>query len=419
MIRTKTLKFWKLNKHPFRDDALDEHTMGLFVGRQKALDDLIDAVAHSKLIGIYGTLGAGKSSFLRRLRKELAAEKLANGYVHYSADSENTLFRELLAEVLFLYHKKTLKLKKGTDISIKDELLRMNATVAVAKGANFGGKIKPLVGEIGGDFTEETTKTYAPHDEDSARSSVQILLESANQPVVLILDDFEKLRYETSGETRDYFSILSRFATTLEGFQGEHELVFIASMDDLVIEHVKATQKRKGHFAFSMNHLYELPHLPVDEIVDLIRARLKSVGYRMRISNFLTQEAFWALIIASGRNTRLVIKLMAEAMKHCANRGSDHLISIKDMKFAALDCKVTIDEKALTVATYLSEHKETSAYDDKLREAAQYAKPKGEHATNRQFERKLKEASELVGAEMMKDSGTNKISYKLKPLKWS
>lgn len=392
--------------------------MGLFVGRQKALDDLLDAVAHSKLIGIYGTLGAGKSSFLRRLRQDLDAEKLANGYVHYSADSENTLFRELLAEVLYLYHNKKLKLKKGSDISIADELLRMNATVATAKGANFGGKLKPLIGELGGNLTEATTETYAPHDEDSARSSVQELLESANQPVVLILDDFEKLRYESSGVIRDYFSILSRFATTLEGFQGEHELVFIASMDDIVIEHVEATKKRKGHFAFSMNHLYELVHLPVDEILELIKARLKSVGYKKGVSTFMAEEALWALIIASGRNTRLVIKLMAEAMKHCANRKDGARVSLQDMQLAATDCKVDIDEKALTIAAHLAEHGTTSAYDDVLREATHYAKPKGAHSTNRQFERKLKEASELLGAETLKEAGTNKITYHLKSLKW-
>ncbi len=417
MIPSKTLDHWGIKKHPFPDQPLDETTMKLFVGREDTLEDVVDAIHHSRVIGIHGTLGSGKSTFLRRFKKELSDHAHPSGYVHLTADSEETLYRELLTELLGLIHRDQVKLKRSPKIDAKRELLRLNASVSDSRGANFGAKI---AGILGGDLKEERTKSFAPHDESSARGVIQDIFKALNCPLVVILDDFEKLRYKTSSETRDYFPILNRFIVTLDEFFCRPDLVFVVSMDDQVSGHIEATRKRKGKFAFSHNQLIEVPHLTIQEVIKLMTVRLKEVRWGGTVGKFLTEDAFWGLVVAGGRNPRTGIQILAHAMKHAARCGEEKRISLADLRKAVSDSNVVLDEKHLVIAQHLALHLSTSAYDDALREAAGYAKPAGKHKTNRQFERKLAEAHDLLGLRLVKEptGQTTKNVYHLDPVLW-
>jgi ABC-type phosphonate transport system ATPase subunit len=97
MIPTPTLRFWGFKEHPFADNILRDDLLGLFVGREQELLQVEDALGRSRVVGVYGNLGVGKSSFLHKLRERLVGDSVPVAYVHLNADSEDTLYRELLA----------------------------------------------------------------------------------------------------------------------------------------------------------------------------------------------------------------------------------------------------------------------------------------------------------------------------------
>jgi hypothetical protein len=212
-LPTKTLKYWGFKKHPFADNILRDTSLKLFVNRQRELSRVEDALGHSRVVGVYGTLGVGKSSFLQKLRQMLQEDGHPVAYVHLTADSEATFYREFLAELIVLLLTKQLTLKAKSGIMPKTEATRLYASVAQSRGANFGGK---LAGILGGDLTEKRTNQIAVHDEASSRGVIRKLFDALKSPLVVIFDDFEKLRYESDGPTRDYMPILSRFVATLE-----------------------------------------------------------------------------------------------------------------------------------------------------------------------------------------------------------
>lgn len=180
MIPTRTLQFWEFKEHPFADNILRDELMPLFVDREEELSKVIDALGRSRVVGIYGNLGVGKSSFLHKLREALVEDGVAVAYVHLNADSEGTLYRELLAEVLVLMEKDVLSLKRIPKFDIAREAQRLHATVASSRNSNIGGK---LAG-IGGELAEDRTVSVEAHDESSARESLRQVFDALKEPVV-------------------------------------------------------------------------------------------------------------------------------------------------------------------------------------------------------------------------------------------
>jgi len=148
MIPTRTLKFWGFREHPFADNILRDDLLKLFINRESELVDVEDALGHSRIVGIYGSLGVGKSSFLQKLRQELKEDGHPVAYVHLTADSEDTLYRELLAELLVLVVKKYITLKNDCKLDTEKEVERLYASVTQSRGANFGGKLLGLGGAL-------------------------------------------------------------------------------------------------------------------------------------------------------------------------------------------------------------------------------------------------------------------------------
>lgn len=92
MIPSKTLKFWGFKEHPFADNILRDGLLKLFVNRETEISDAEDALGHSRIVGVYGGLGVGKSSFLQKLKQTLNKDGYPVAYVHLTADSEETLY---------------------------------------------------------------------------------------------------------------------------------------------------------------------------------------------------------------------------------------------------------------------------------------------------------------------------------------
>ncbi|MEO0447314.1 MAG: hypothetical protein AAF191_14675 [Verrucomicrobiota bacterium] len=191
MIQTKTLKFWGLKTHPFKDQVLRDSNLDLFVGRSIQLATAEDALAHSRLIGIHGGLGVGKSSFLYRFQQALAEEDIPVGYLKLTADSESTLYRELVTEALVLLKAGTISVKSNAKLKPDAERHRLQASITESRGSNFSGKIAGL---LGGDLRENTSSKVDPHDEDSARLTLARIIQYLKGNLVFVISQSTGIR---------------------------------------------------------------------------------------------------------------------------------------------------------------------------------------------------------------------------------
>ncbi|MEM6691274.1 MAG: P-loop NTPase fold protein [Planctomycetota bacterium] len=388
MIRSKTLKYWDFKEHPVADNILRDDLLKLFVNREMELGDAEDALGHSRIVGVYGGLGVGKSSFLQKLKQTLNKDGYPVAYVHLTADSEETLYREMLAEILVLILSKELKLKRITGFKAKDEAVRIVASVSKSRGANFGGKFMDL---IGGDLNENKQTQLNAHTEASARVTLKTIFDGLKSPLVVVLDDFEKLRYQSSGKQRDYFPILSRFIGTLEEVFNHKEVSFVVSMDNQVETLIESSKKKKEAFAFSLNSLINLPNLELTHLRDFLKVRLKNQGCKQGTGNFIKPEAFLALALASGTNPRWIVRIVAEAMKLAADRKRPtKQIDLRIMKDACEKAGSPLDAKDWIVVNHILKGGEGSANDDALRKALDFKKPKRADGYHASVERRLK-----------------------------
>lgn len=388
MIPSKTLKYWNFKEHPFADNILRDGLLKLFVNRETQLSDTEDALGHSRIVGVYGGLGVGKSSFLQKLKQRLNKDGYPVAYVHLTADSEETLYREMLAEVLVLILSKKLNLKRINGFKAADEAIRLVASVSESRGANFGGK---FLGTIGGDLKENKQTQVDAHTEASARVTLKTIFDGLKSPLIVVLDDFEKLRYQSSGKQRDYFPILSRFIGTLEEIFNHKDVSFVVSMDNHVESLIEKSQKNKEAFAFSLNSLIELPNLELPHLRDFLSVRLKAHGWKQKTGQFINTDAFLALALASGTNPRWIVRILAEAMKLVSNRKrKTKQIDLRVIKDAAKNAGNQLDAKDWIVVNHILKYGEGSANDDALRQALGFKKPKRPDGYHASVERRLK-----------------------------
>jgi KaiC/GvpD/RAD55 family RecA-like ATPase len=387
MIPTPTLKFWGFKEHPFADNILRDELMPLFVDREDELSQVFDALGRSRVVGVHGNLGVGKSSFLHKLCKALWKDGISVAYVHLNADSEDTLYRELLAELLVLMQRANLSLKTITEFRPEEEAQRLHASVTSSRGADFGAK---LAG-IGGKFIEDRSVSVEAHTESSARESIRSIFDALNGPLVVVFDDFEKLRYEASGKTRDYFPILSRFVSTLEELLNRKKVSFVLSMDNQVEGLIAKEQRKGGQFAFSLNHLCPIPNLTLDHLWSMVEVRLKTHGWKGKTANFMTDSAFYALAIASSNHPRKAVNILAEAMWVVANRkeANERVVDDQAIREGAARARIPLDEKDWVAVEYLLEHGESANDDDALRQCLGYKRTRNKTGYHTSVDRKL------------------------------
>jgi KaiC/GvpD/RAD55 family RecA-like ATPase len=405
MIPTPTLRFWGFKEHPFADNILRDELMPLFVDREDELSQVFDALGRSRVVGVHGNLGVGKSSFLHKLCETLLKDAIPVAYVHLNADSEDTLYRELLAELLVLMESGNLPVKRITGFRPEEEAQRLHASVASSRGADFGAK---LAG-IGGKFIEDRTVSVEAHTESSARESIRRMFDALHGPLVVVFDDFEKLRYEASGKTRDYFPILSRFVSTLEELLNRKNVSFVLSMDNQVEGLIAREQRKGGQFAFSLNHLCPIPNLTLDHLWSMIDVRLKKHGWKGRTANFMMDAAFYALAIASSNHPRKAVNILAEAMWVVANRkgAKERVLDDQAIREGAARARISLDEKDWVAVKYLLEHGESSNGDDALRKVLGYNRTKNKTGYHTSVDRKLNAVAASLRLEFQEISAGN------------
>ena len=109
------------------------------------------------------------------------------------------------------------------------------------------------------------------------------------------------------------------------------------------------------------------------------------------MSDFIAEEAFVALALASSSNPRWVVRILAEAMKTVADsKRRKKQIDLRAIQSGAEKAGSRLDVKDWIILDYIRKNGEGSASDDGLRAALGFKKPKRPDGYHASVDRRLR-----------------------------
>lgn len=203
------------------DTPLSGDNLKRFVNQAEPLKVLALSLQMKRNCGIIGGFGTGKSSFLRKLEQDLIQQDNFAKYlqVNLPIDDYNrtrlvflrTVLRNLL--VLILQNEK-LK-AKFTDEQLISEINRLEFSITIENQEknikklsgeisggtrfNFLSMLIPaelkasLKGETGTEASEKGVINIPVHNENTLLDSIFLLAEKFEEPVILLIDEFDKI----------------------------------------------------------------------------------------------------------------------------------------------------------------------------------------------------------------------------------
>ena len=400
---TRTLKFWGFKSHPFEEAVLEGDTLTLLVNRTDERDDLEDAL-HNRITGVYGSLGVGKSSFLSWFTSDPPVKNLTVVLVRLPSESADNLYREMLAEVLDSINKGKLKLKGKFDLNCKNELLRLEGTIAHSRTYEVG-----VSSVIKGGTTVETSKGLTQHTEVSSRRLLANIIRNATEPFVIILDDFHNIELSKANNNSGYLPLLGRLLTTIGQHFNNRNVSFVITLDDEIEKHInKARSASKGAFSFAIGDFVKVDPLNIKDLLLLISVRLQDNGWKKGVKNFISHEAYYALALCSDGHPRRALRVLRNAMHIVAKEKSANTnmyIELMHLEKAAKKSGESIDEIEFAIINYIINNGPTSASDEKLIKAIGILR-----ASLRLRLEKLKERMNLI-VERKRVGGTIQVLY--------
>ena len=308
-VLTPAVLSWGLNRAPFEDFTLRAEHENLFVNRHSELIEVENAIA-ARLTGICGAQGVGKSSLLRAMASRVE-NQVTVVYVRAGV-SEETVFREMLTGVLHAIKQKRLRLRRGVQVKVAQELWRVKHGIESTWKARFNLELFHPEIKVG-PGVERTVKA-SPHDEHSAFDLLIEVLENATTSVVLIVDDLERISAFLDQE--GYLRFMLAMARILdESLRAEGVSVFV-SLDESFVRQAQATQGgSKASLGFSFERFVEVCGFSAEDFALLIAKRLYHAGWKKRFTDFVSPDAFWTLMLGVAGHPRQGLRVLQKTME--------------------------------------------------------------------------------------------------------
>lgn len=402
--KTPVVKFWGFNQNPFRDAPLRSNSLSLFTCREEEIADLKDSL-DNPLTGVYGSLGVGKTSFLNKAAQILSQGKDYNVvYVDLGHCTEANLYREFLRVLLERNREKTFKLRRGSGINIKKELERLDSTLTASTTSKIGASAVLVA-----DRSEESTKEINIHSEETARSKISEIVQKVNAPLVVLVDDLEKVKYFLSDQATAYLRAIASFTSTFKDI--ENDLVsFVITLDDHFARLVEEERKAgSGAFSYSFGELLELRNFNPKELAEVIKIRLQTSDWCAQLGDFISLHAFWLLVAATSGHPRKALAVLREAMKFVHRHGLPKIINIESMMHGMSKTHYTLNEFDIAIISYLQKSGGASPSDEEFQRSV--------NLTRRSLSERLKVLLPKVNLNITMASATSgKQEYSLPPI---
>ena len=183
--RSQLEQYWGFKSDTFQDLPLQADSLDLFVGRESELKKIMMTIRKT-VIGVTGTNGVGKASFLRKIQQ--GAEEQGIRTIYFSPlVPETSLFREFAKTLLLYALAGKIRLADFSGSEIKKHLHMFDCRVSIEESTEGGIDWKILVGKL----SEKTSKQFEQHTEDSAISLLVSIFRSNRDFCVIFVDDME------------------------------------------------------------------------------------------------------------------------------------------------------------------------------------------------------------------------------------
>lgn len=345
---TPVVRFWGLTQNPFRDAPLRSRSLSLFTCREEEIADLKDAL-DNPLTGIYGSLGVGKTSFLNKVAQLLENEKEYRVVCVYLGHcTEANLYRELLRVLLQRKNKGAFGLYRGSNINAKKELERLNNKLTTSTTSKIGASAGLVA-----DLSEARAKEIGIHTEETARSMISEVVKKVNAPLVVLVDDLEKVKYFLTDQAAAYLRAVASFTNMLKDI-GNDFVSFVVTLDDhfaRLVEEERLTGS--GAFSYSFGELLKLKNFTPEELAEMIKVRLQKSGWRTRLGDFIRLDAFWLLIAATSGHPRKALAVLREAMKFVHRQERLKVIDVEALVYGMKKTHYTLDETDIAIISFL------------------------------------------------------------------
>jgi len=348
MPSTPVIKYWNFKQNPFRDCVLKGKNLTMFICREEDLNDLEDAI-DNHLIGICGSLGVGKSSFLNKF-KELMEEKtdLPIILIDMATGTEMGLYQEILYALLKNCKNKIINLYKKFKIDINKEIDRIEANISELTSSEFGAQSIAVV-----KHSEQSAKQIASHTPSSCRSLIQNIISNSKNEYLIIIDNFERIQYFIQDQNKTYLNVLAGFTQTFSDLPNDN-VAFIVTLDDHFKDLMEKERKtKKGFFSFSFGEFISLNNFSPMETKIVLETRLKLCKWKKSLLDFIPEDTFWLLMLASDGHPRKSFKILREAMKYVEKKRAELKLSNEAILYGINKSNEIIDEKDISIIKYL------------------------------------------------------------------
>jgi len=387
-IKTPVLEYWGFKKHPFDDYILRDKRLSLFVNREDELHQLHNSLSN-RLTGVYGSQGVGKSSFLRKFEQILRKSGLSVAYVHLTGTTERALYREILAAILTCHIEGSIKTLKKLKLNSKRELDRVEFSIRLTRESELGAEAV-----LKGSIKESTEKSIEPHTEESARALTRDIINNTKTAFVIIVDDLERMKHFMEDDAA-YFRFISSFARTVDESFSDESVAFVVSLDeDFVSRLAPDFSNVQGAISFSFGELQELRCFEPQQLVELIKKRLEEVKWSKSLTEFITNDAFWTLLITTGGHARRSLAVLRAAMEYVERNKKQKKLDTECVRAGMATRGEIIDDKDLTIVQFLTEFGPHSASDEDFQKSV--------GLTRKRLSEHLKTLSEQIGLKITK-----------------
>ena len=368
-IITPVLKYWGFLEHPFDDYILKGEKLSLFVNREDEIFSFQNALT-TRLIGVYGSQGVGKSTFLRRAKEELDNDGMPVVYIQMTGTTEDALYREILSGILKTILIGKLSVEKSLKINAKLELERLEKSIRFARESTVGANMIAT-----GTVTEIKQSDIQQHTEETSCRKIHEIIKHKQNPFVVIVDDLERVKLFAESDEQ-YSRFISGFARTVDESFSDKGVCFAVSLDEGFVSKIaKNLPDEEGSISFSFGDLIRIPTFKPNHALDIIRARLKEASWKKKFSDFITEEAFWCLYIATSGHPRRLLAVLRAAMEIVAKNTAAKIVDKKIISEAINKKNEKLDEKDMLILGYLQKNGPSSASDEAMQKQVGLTRP--------------------------------------------
>lgn len=181
-----------------------------------------------------------------------------------------------------------------------------------------------------------------------------------------------------------FICFITAFAKTVDESFSDESVAFVVSLDRHFVDRIsRENPDNQGTISFSFGELVEIPSFQPQQLLELVKKRLKDRKWPKTLSDFISIDALWVLITATGGHPRKALAVLRSAMEYVERNKKPKKIDTKGIKSALLRRNESLDEKNIAIIQFLSRSGPHSASDDAFQKAVSLTrKPLSERLKN-------------------------------------